>query len=157
MTLRFQLYHLSATNLFMLHFHGPSFVLGLDLVDHSQSEALTASTPRLSVPIGAGAGASVHAHLSASSTGLVSPVLVSQMTFCPQSVIFFKALLSKFRLTIQQPPYRSPNMQTFRGTSRVERCCFTLSVIAKRTRSLPLSVIGDPTGVCSVDRSYTGG
>ena len=30
-------------------------------------------------------------------------------------------------------------------------------MIAKRARSLPLSVIGDPTGVCSVDRSYAEG
>ena len=45
----------------------------------------------------------------------------------------------------------------FRGTSRSEHRSFTLSVIAKRARSLPLSVIGDPTGVCSVDKSYTEG
>ena len=111
-------------------------------------------TPRLSVSLGSGTGPGARAVLSASSTGVVYPSLVAQVMLRPQWVIFTKALLSKFRFTIRQPSNRSPSMQTFRGTSQSERRSFTLSVIAKRACYLPLSLIGDPTGIAALTDFY---
>ena len=90
----------------------------------SLSARILVSSPILSVPLGAGSSAC--ALRGAPATGLVTPVILSQVTLYPQSIVQLCSSEFQAHNTIAHP-YRAPSVQNSRGTLQY----------------LPLSVISD--------------